>query len=79
MGKLNPVKKAIRLAGSEDKLAALIGYTQPAINKAKRKRLCSPSMAVAIDKALAPAVTKSELRPDLWPPASPQQQMVGAE
>lgn len=53
------ILKAIRLAGSEEKLANLIGYTQPAINKAKRAGRASPEMALAIDAALAPNVTKA--------------------
>jgi DNA-binding transcriptional regulator YdaS (Cro superfamily) len=63
------LQKAISIAGSEAKLAEKVGFSQPAINKAKRKGHCSAEMAVAIDSALAPDVTKSDLRPDLWPAA----------
>lgn len=61
------LEAAISIAGSEAKLGELIGYSQVAINKAKRGGRCSAEMAAAIDRALAPKVTKSRLRPDLWP------------
>ena len=32
-----PLERAIRIAGSESKLAAAIGYSQVAINKARRR------------------------------------------
>lgn len=65
----SPLAKAIRLAGgSEAKLAAGIGFSQVAVNKAKRRGSVSPRMAVAIDLFLKGAVSKSDLRPDLWPP-----------
>lgn len=62
------LEKAIDLAGSEEKLGELIGYSQPAVNKAKKRGRASAEMAAKIDAALAPKITKTELRPDLWPP-----------
>lgn len=62
------LEKAIGLAGSEEKLGELIGYSQPAVNKAKKRGRASAEMAAKIDAALAPQITKSDLRPDLWPP-----------
>lgn len=63
------LEKAIEIAGSEEKLGELIGYSQPAVNKAKRRGRPSAEMAAKIDAALAPKITKTELRPDLWPPS----------
>jgi hypothetical protein len=37
--------RAIRIAGSECKLAAAIGYSQVAVNKARRRGSVSPRMA----------------------------------
>lgn len=61
------IDRAISLAGSEQKLADRVGFSQPAINKAKKRGRASAELAVAIDTAMAPDVTKSDLRPDLWP------------
>ena len=36
MDSFPPLERAIRIAGSESKLAAAIGYSQVAINKARR-------------------------------------------
>lgn len=65
---------AIEVAGSEFKLANLIGVSQVAVNKAKHRGRCSAEMAAAIDAALAPRVTKHDLRPDLWPEPARQQE-----
>jgi DNA-binding transcriptional regulator YdaS (Cro superfamily) len=62
--------RAIRLAGSESKLAAATGYSQVAINKARRRGAVSPEMALAVHRATGGAVPASALRPDLW--ARPQ-------
>jgi DNA-binding transcriptional regulator YdaS (Cro superfamily) len=69
------IERAIRLAGgSEAKLGDAIGYSQVAVNKARRKGRFSPEMALAIDAFSNGAIPKSEMRPDLWPP----QQAKGA-
>ncbi len=69
----NHVKTAIRLLGSEARLAAASGVSQVSINKAKRRVAnggrVSAELAVAIEKATNQAVTRSQLRPDLWPEA----------
>jgi DNA-binding transcriptional regulator YdaS (Cro superfamily) len=62
--------RAIRLAGSEGKLAAATGYSQVAINKARRRGVVSPAMALAVHRFTGAAVPASALRPDLW--ARPQ-------
>jgi DNA-binding transcriptional regulator YdaS (Cro superfamily) len=62
--------RAIRLAGSEGKLAAATGYSQVAINKARRRGAVSPEMALAVHRSTGGAVPASALRPDLW--ARPQ-------
>jgi DNA-binding transcriptional regulator YdaS (Cro superfamily) len=62
--------RAIRLAGSEAKLAAAIGCSQVAVNKARRRGSVSPQMALAVHRFSSGAVPASALRPDLW--ARPQ-------
>jgi DNA-binding transcriptional regulator YdaS (Cro superfamily) len=60
------IEKAIRLAGSETKLANATGYSQHAIWQAKHKGAVSAEMALAIHHALRGRVPASRLRPDLW-------------
>lgn len=62
-----PLERAIQKAGSEAKLAALIGFSQVAINKAKHRRRVTAEMAVKIEQALDGFVTRHDLRPDLFP------------
>jgi DNA-binding transcriptional regulator YdaS (Cro superfamily) len=66
----SPLERAIRIAGSESKLAEATGYSQVAINKAKRRGSVSPQMALAVHRFTGGAVPASALRPDLW--ARPQ-------
>jgi DNA-binding transcriptional regulator YdaS (Cro superfamily) len=60
------LETAIRLAGSETKLANATGYSQHAIWQAKSKGAVSAEMALAIHHALRGRVPASRLRPDLW-------------
>jgi DNA-binding transcriptional regulator YdaS (Cro superfamily) len=60
------MRKAVKAAGSETKLAARIGFSQVAVNKAVRRGRVSAEMAVAIDLAQLDGVTKESLRPDLF-------------
>jgi DNA-binding transcriptional regulator YdaS (Cro superfamily) len=59
--------QAIALAGSEAKLGAAAGFSQNAIWNAKRKGRVSAELAVGIDRATNGVVSKSMLRPDLFP------------
>ena len=65
-----PLERAIRIAGSESKLAAAIGYSQVAINKARRRGAVSSRKALAVHRFTQGAVPASAMRPDLW--ARPQ-------
>jgi len=60
--------RAIEIAGSEAKLAALVGYSQAAINKAKRVGRVSAEMAVCLERAVK--IPRQQWRPDLWPEAA---------
>jgi hypothetical protein len=63
MAQTNPIERAIAEAGSEMKLGELTGYSQVAINKAKRAGKCTSDMAMAI--AAATSVPLRELIPDV--------------
>jgi|SRR5580692_3050809 DNA-binding transcriptional regulator YdaS (Cro superfamily) len=70
MDRITAFARAIRIAGSECKLAQATGYSQVAINKAKRRGSVSPAMALAVHRFTGGVVPASALRPDLW--ARPQ-------
>jgi DNA-binding transcriptional regulator YdaS (Cro superfamily) len=70
---MNPtaaLDRAIRIAGSQCKLAAATGYSQAAIAKARRRGTVSPAMALAVHRFTGGAVPASALRLYLW--ARPQ-------
>lgn len=70
MKKQTPIETAIALAGSETKLGEATGYSQAAINKAKKAGRVSAEMAVAIEKATKGQVSRHRLRPDIFEAAA---------
>lgn len=62
------LEAAITIAGSEAKLGVMAGYSQNAIWSAKRKGRVSAELAAGIDRATNGAISKSALRPDIFPP-----------
>jgi DNA-binding transcriptional regulator YdaS (Cro superfamily) len=66
MENASPIDRAIALAGSEARLGEVTGFSQAAINKAKRRGRVSAEMALEIHRFTGGAVAASELRPDLW-------------
>lgn len=58
--------RAVAILGSEVKLAAACGVTQPAISKAKLQGRVSVRLALAMHRATDGQVPASDLRPDLW-------------
>lgn len=60
------IDAAISHFGSEAKLAAAAGVSQPAINKAKRAGRVSAVLAVKIETATEGKISRWQLRPDLW-------------
>lgn len=61
------IQSAISLFGSEPKLAAAAGVSQSSINECKHKNRVGPRVALGIHNATHGAISKSDLRPDLWP------------
>ncbi|TAL38891.1 MAG: chaperone [Alphaproteobacteria bacterium] len=72
------VAKAIGIAGgSQQKLAARIGFSQMAVCKALKTGRVSAAMAVAIERATGGEVTRQGLRPDLF--GAPYASQSGSE
>jgi DNA-binding transcriptional regulator YdaS (Cro superfamily) len=63
------IAEAIALFGTEAKLAAAAGVSQPTINEAKRTGRVGHRLARGIDDATGGKISKSSLRPDIWPPS----------
>lgn len=59
-----PLERAIEKAGSQAKLAELVGCTQAAISNYARGRRLPGELAVEIERATG--VPRKELRPDLF-------------
>src|SRR3954462_4066534 len=66
MDSVSAINHAIALAGSEARLGEATGFSQAAINKAKRRGHVSAEMALAIHRFTGGAIAAAELRPDLW-------------
>lgn len=64
------LERAIAFAGSEAKLGSLTGYSQNAIWYAKRNGRVSAELASAIDRVTNGIISKSEMRPDVFPPSA---------
>lgn len=60
------IQRAVDIYGSEAKLAAAVGVSQPAVSKAKLSGKISGPLAIAIHRATNGDVPGNELRPDLW-------------
>lgn len=61
------IEAAIKRFGSEAKLASAAGVSQPVVNEAKHTGKVGPRLAMGIDAATEGQISKSDLRPDLWP------------
>lgn len=65
------VNRAVQLVGSQSRLAELIGRSQQQVSAlCTRAPTISAEDALAIDRCTSGEVSKSDLRPDLWPPTA---------
>ena len=62
------VEAAVVRMGSQAKLAAAAGVTQPTVHKAIASGRVGVRLAAGIDAATNGEISKSALRPDVWPP-----------
>ncbi len=61
------IEKAIKIAGSQSALAGRCGVKQPHVwNWLHRDRRVSAEAAIQIEAATSGAVTREELRPDIF-------------
>lgn len=60
------LRKAVKIAGSQTALAAMIGKTQGHISKWLERGYIPPDAVLAIERATG--ISRRELRPDLYPP-----------
>lgn len=67
MSEQNPIERAIQVVGSQDKLAAKLNVTKQAITKWRRR--VPAERVLGIEAATGGAVTRHDLRPDLYPAA----------
>ena len=68
----NAIQKAVRIAGGQSKLARLCRTSQPRIWQCLNRNQRVPAdLVLSIENATGGIVTRSELRPDLYPEASP--------
>lgn len=63
-----PIERAVRLAGGQAELARLCETSQPRIWQCIHRNFKVPAeLVLKIERAVGGAVTRSELRPDLYP------------
>ena len=60
------VSQAVQLLGSQQKLASAVGRSQNAVFHAKSTGRVTAEMALAIDRATGGAVSRHQLRPDVY-------------
>lgn len=64
---MNALDKVIEAAGSQQKLASLIGGVQTRVSEWRRRGQVPADAVLAVCEAVAFAVTPHELRPDIYP------------
>lgn len=66
MDGIEALSRASQLVGSDAELGRRLGVTGVAIYNMRKRRKISAEMAVAIEHVTQGAVTRAELRPDLF-------------
>jgi DNA-binding transcriptional regulator YdaS (Cro superfamily) len=62
------LRRAVHAAGSQHKLAQMIGFSQPWICVSIQRGTCSPRMAAAIHRATGGSVRQHILCPSVFDP-----------
>lgn len=63
---MNAIDLAVEYFGSQTKLAQAIGLSTMAVSQ-WRKRGIPPTRCIDIERATDGAISRGQLRPDLWP------------
>ena len=73
---MQPLARAVEIAGSQAALAEKIGKKQPQIAMWLKRGTIDPASCIPIETATGGAVTRYELRPDVFgpPPAPPAEE-----
>lgn len=66
----NPIERACIAAGSQSRLAELVGVTPQAVSKWLRTGSVPAERVLAVEAASAGAVSRYDLRPDIYPRAA---------
>lgn len=74
----SPLEAAIRAVGSQKRLADLLKIKSPSISQWRDRGQVPADRCLAIETATAGAVTRYELRPDVFGPAPAEQQQGAA-
>ncbi|MFO0447492.1 MAG: transcriptional regulator [Pseudomonadota bacterium] len=64
---MSPLERAIEAVGGATALARLLKVEPAAVTNWKRRGV-PPDRVIAVEKACAGAVHRSEIRPDIYPP-----------
>lgn len=67
----NAIELAIKTVGSQSKLAAILSVKQQAVSNWKAVGFPPPNRVIAIERATNGAVTRHQLRPDIYPNDTP--------
>lgn len=69
----NPLEVAIRTLGSQQALADALGIKSPSITEWRTRERIPAERCIAIETATGGAVTRYDLRPDLFGSPAPKQ------
>lgn len=67
------LRRAVERVGSQKRLACFLNVSQAAVSKAVAENRCPAEWAVTIEAVTNGDISRSELRPDLWPPSEPSE------
>lgn len=66
MKEIKPLERAIEILGGQERLAEKLDVTTQAVYKWRRSRVPAERV-LAVEEAVAGAVTRHQLRPDIYP------------
>nr|EES53256.1 MAG: hypothetical protein UBAL3_80150045 [Leptospirillum ferrodiazotrophum] len=73
----SPLRKAIEIVGSQNKLAKILGKRQSVIWAWLKRGTVSAEYVLKVEQATGGRVTRHELRPDLYPKEDQEESTTG--